>query len=425
MARPKNALPTYRLHKRSNTARSWVHGRWVELGPWNSPESRSEFARIVAEMVVSPAAAIAHHSTPTVNQLLAAFWQHAEQHYRHPDGSCTGELPQFRDTLKPVRSLYGHTVAEKFGPLALKAVRQSMIDGGLCRRIINQRIGRIKRMFKWAVSEQLLPVEIHQALATVTGLQVGRSKARESAPIASVPDELVEATLPHMNRHVRGLVEFQRLTGCRPGEACRVRRIDLETSGATWLYRPVGHKTAWRGKDRAIAVGPKAQAILREFFTSNPDEFLFSPRRMMDEFRAIQREQRKTSVQPSQRNRRKAEPELQPGERYTTRSYSQAVTTACNKAFALPPNLTRLVGSETPKKWRARLTTTERAEVKAWRKAHHWHPLQLRHSYATKTRRMFSLEHAGAALGHAKMSATEIYAERDAGLALEVATRIG
>ena len=38
---------------------------------------------------------------------------------------------------------------------------------------------------------------------------------------------------------------------------------------------------------------------------------------------------------------------------------------------------------------------------------------------------MFGLEHAGAALGHAKMSATEIYAERDAGLALEVAAKIG
>jgi DNA polymerase V len=27
-----------------------------------------------------------------------------------------------------------------------------------------------------------------------------------------------------LTRHVRGLVEFQRLTGCRPGEACALRR---------------------------------------------------------------------------------------------------------------------------------------------------------------------------------------------------------
>jgi site-specific recombinase XerC len=71
------------------------------------------------------------------------------------------------------------------------------------------------------------------------------------------------------------------------------------------------------------------------------------------------------------------------------------------------------------------LAPAQRAEVEAWRKSHRWHPNQLRHGYATKARKLFSLEHAGAALGHAKMSATEIYAERDASLANEVAARIG
>ena len=38
-----------------------------------------------------------------------------------------------------------------------------------------------------------------------------------------------------------------------------------------------------------------------------------------------------------------------------------------------------------------------------------WTPYQLRHTAATRTRRMFNYETAGALLGHSNMSATAIY----------------
>jgi hypothetical protein len=37
----------------------------------------------------------------------------------------------------------------------------------------------VKRVLKWAASEQLVPVSVFQALATVTGLQAGRTDAEE------------------------------------------------------------------------------------------------------------------------------------------------------------------------------------------------------------------------------------------------------
>ena len=55
----------------------------------------------------------------------------------------------------------------------------------------------------------------------------------------------------------------------------------------------------------------------------------------------------------------------------------------------------------------------------------HWHPGQLRHSHATRVRRMFGLDHAQAALGHATLDATQLYAEKNAALAVQVAMRIG
>ncbi|MFO0803438.1 MAG: site-specific integrase [Gemmataceae bacterium] len=213
-------------------------------------------------------------------------------------------------------------------------------------------------------------------MATVAGLQRGRTDAKETEPIGPVEESVVDATLPYLNRHVRGLIEFQRLTGCRPGEACSIRRCDIDTGGDIWLYKPVHHKTAHRGKSRTIAIGPQAQALLRQFFATSIDDYLFSPRRAVEEARGITEWKRNAKRMPR--------------ERYDRTSYTRAIARA-TAAAGVP----------------------------------HWHPNQLRHAHATKVRKVFSLEHAGAALGHSKMSATEIYAERDAGLALEVAAKIG
>ena len=61
----------------------------------------------------------------------------------------------------------------------------------------------------------------------------------------------------------------------------------------------------------------------------------------------------------------------------------------------------------------------------SWRKAHRWHPHQLRHTYATRVRKEFGLEAAQILLGHAKADVTQVYAQRDADRAVQVAKRIG
>jgi site-specific recombinase XerC len=55
----------------------------------------------------------------------------------------------------------------------------------------------------------------------------------------------------------------------------------------------------------------------------------------------------------------------------------------------------------------------------------HWHANQLRHSKATEVRRQFGLEAGQLSLGHAKADVTQVYAERDTRLAVEVARQIG
>jgi integrase len=361
-------------------------------------------------------------------ELLLAYLDHAERYYRTPDGKHTSEIYEVRVVIRALRELYADKPVAEFGPLCVKAARQRWVNDGRSRTECNRRVAIIKRIFKWAVSEELVPSAVYQAVGTVAGLQKGRTAAREKDPVGPVDDAVVDATLPFLGRHVRGLVEFQRLTGCRPGEACAVRRCDVDTGGPNWLYNPPHHKTAHRGKSRTITIGPRAQVLLREFFTPDLTDYLFSPRRAVEERLTERSAKRKTPRYPSHMARNAAKrvqaPRRRPAAKYNTQTYGLAVDRACDRAFPPPGDLAQRE-EETHAQWWGRLTPDQRAEVKAWRKAHRWHPNQLRHSFATRVRKEYGLEAAQVMLGHAKADVTQIYAERNGQLAATVATKIG
>jgi integrase len=294
MPRPKSSVPAYSLHK--PTGRAYVRipdgagGRKLVYlpGPHGSPESTAAYARLLAELaaapvpVPAPAAQTPAPTDTTVNDVLLGFFTHALKHYRRADGTPTNEIPQYRQTFRLVRELYGPTPAAAFGPKALKALRQAMVDRGWTRKLVNQRVGRVRRAFKWAVENELLPANVLQALAAVPGLQAGRSAAAETAPVGPVADEHVAATLPFVRPEVAAMVRVQLLTGMRPGEVCGLRPADVDTGGDVWTYTPPQHKTAWRGKRRVVAIGPKARAVLAAFWPADPSAYVFSPRRAVE-----------------------------------------------------------------------------------------------------------------------------------------------
>jgi integrase len=290
-------------------------------------------------------------------------------------------------------------------------------------------------VFKWAVENELVPASVFQALAAVRGLQKGRTAARETGPVKPVPEAFVDAVLPLVPGPVRAMIELQLLTGMRPGEVVILRAIDLDMTGKVWLYRPGSdqehgtHKTAWRGHHRVVAIGPRAQGIVKGFLKTDLHAYLFSPQEALAEILAAKRQKRKTKVQPSQQNRRKKHPKRKPGERYTVAAYRTAISRACDQAFPPPehlrpqrkPNGKR----ETRYEFRNRLTPEEKAELKEWRKAHRWHPHRLRHTKATEIRREAGLDAARAVLGHRSPVITAVYAELDTARAVEVMERLG
>lgn len=307
---PRKHVPSYLFHKKSGRGRAvWtdvvgVRQQKLLPGLFNSKESTEAFARLQLEVTTAPAASAADGSAEiTVNILFLAYREHALQHYGGADGEPTDELRHLDAACRRARELYGHTPVDEFGPLAFKAVRQAFIAAGWCRKTINARVDRVRRVFRWGVAEELVKATTLHALEAVEGLKRGRTPAPESEPVEPVEDAVVDATLPHLNRHVRGLVQFQRLTGCRPSEACAVRRCDIDTDGEVWLYKLVNHKTAWKGKRRIIAIGPQAQALLRGFFTPNLEDYLFSPASAVEEFRAERSANRETPRYPSHMRR--------------------------------------------------------------------------------------------------------------------------
>ena len=390
--------------------------RDVLLGVYDTPESRVEYSRVIGEwetrgrrLTADPAP-----SGLSVNELMLAFLRHAEQHYRRDDGTATNELRDYKLSIRPARELYGTLPVADFGSLKLKAVRRRMVDAGLCRGVVNQRVGRIVRAFKWGVGEELVPESVWRALTAVRGLERGRTDARETEPVKPVADAVVDATLPFMLPAVAAMVELQRLTGMRPGEVCAVRACNIDMTGDVWLYRPRQHKTKHRGKERVVALGPRAQEIVRPFLKLDTAAHLFSPREALARHRAERRSKRKTRVQPSQQNRRKRTPKRAPGACYASASYGRAVLRAVGRA-----NTAAACDACKP------LKPEQRCDACKANAIPHWHPNQLRHSHATEVRRMFGLEAAQVALGHSQAQVTQVYAERDAAVAAKVAKEIG
>ena len=385
--------PKYRHHKPSGQAVVTLNGRDFYLGRHGTEESQAEYRRLIAEWLTTGRQVASPSNGPadlTVNELLLAYLRHADTYYRK-NGQPTTEPANIKLALRPLRQLYGHTIAKDFGPLALKAVRDEMIRAGLCRNEVNKRTRHIVRAFKWAVECELVPPGVHQGLKSVAGLRKGRSPARESEPVKPVPDAHVDAIEPHVARQVWAMVQLQRLTGMRPGEVTVMRTCDIDTSGEVWIYRPESHKTEHHGKERVIALGPRAQAVLKPWLREDSTAYLFSPREVLEEHYASRRRNRKTPMTPSQQNRvRKRRRSRNPGDHYTSMSYLRTITAGCKKA-----------------------------------NVPHWHPHQLRHNAATRFRKEFGLDVARVLLGHSSPVVTEVYAELDREKAIAVMQRVG
>ena len=421
---PRKKAPSYRRHKARNCAVVTIAGRDHYLGEYDSPESWEKYHQLVHEYLArrrEPPPPIPNDSPLTITEVIARYWRFVKTYYVK-NGKPTSEVHAIKLALRFVRRLYGTHNACEFSPKCLKAVREAMITHeiirkvkvvdettqrvtwdrkvvrkGMARKSINKLIGRVRRMFCWAVEEELLPVEVHASLLRVKGLKRGKSMARETARVRPVSEEHIAAVLPLVPAMVRAMIEIQRLSGCRPQDVVQLRAVDIDTTNPVWEFRPKRFKTEHHNDaddadiDRVVYLGPKSQESLRPWLLADPEAHVFAPRRSEALRNAARKEQRQTKLTPSQAVRKpKGRAKAPLRSYYPVGSYRQAIRRACLRA-GIPI----------------------------------WLPNQLRHSRLTEIRKQYGLEASRVCGGHREVGTTQIYAEQDRDLARQVMAEVG
>jgi integrase len=392
MPKLRHKPPTYSLHKASGQAVVTIDGHDHYLGKYGSPESHANYRRLTAEWAATKAPRATPSRSPEeiradlrINELLVAYLEFAEGYYVK-NGRPTGEFRNMKDAVRPLQELYETMRVWDFGPAALRTVREQMIAADLSRKVVNARVNRIRRIFKWGVEHELVDPIVLQGLQSVSPLKEGRSKARETSRVKPISQEHIDAVLARVTRPVQAMIRLQLVTGMRPGEVVLMRACDIDMSGKTWEYRPASHKTEHHGKERIVFLGPQAQDIIRPFLKPAFDAYLFSPKDAVREAR----KRLNPKKGRSRRTLRVSGYRRCPSNVYTRSNYQTAICKACQKA-----------------------------------KIPTWGPNRLRHNSATFLRREFGLEAARVILGHTSAAVTEIYAEMDRKRAAEIMSQVG
>lgn len=379
-------LPKYcGPHCPSGRGYAWVDRKPVYFpGPHGSPQSLRGYRKLLEKLAGK--VQTVGTSLSTVADLCEAWLSEGEKVLSAK--SYAHYLKLTENIIEAGMSAY---LTADFGPRRVKEFRESLIAKGLARSTINQRVSRLKKMFKWGASEEMVPPDVVSAIYCVSGLVRGQTDAPEPRKVMPVNWTQVQKTMEHLSITVRNMILLQWDTGMRSGNLCSLKMEEIDTSDSIWVYRPESHKNSWRGKGLAIAIGAAGQhAIELSQGKRSRLEFVFRP---VD---SIEWHTLNNPRYSSWNNRELTDC-------FTPNTYRQSILRAQAHAAGI--------------KFSKALPTKKDFENCGWV---FWTPHQVRHSVSTELRSKYSIEHVRAFMGHATMQATEIYSELD----LESAKRI-
>ncbi len=280
MSRKRTDAPAYRYHV-SGQARVTLAGKDFFLGEYDSPESRAKYFALLAEYNANGKQA--PESTPsqladapiTVRCVTAEFREHVRVKY----ANCEPHRRNFQNLCTLLEDEYGDIPAGEFGPRRLAELRDLFVASGNNRKYVNSQVRSITKVFKYAVSRELVDVNVLIRLQTLEPLRYGQTTAPESVPRQPVDLETVKATMRELSPTVRAMIRVQAATGMRPSEVCNIRPCDIDrTEANAWVYRPKKHKTAHHGKLKAVPIVGDARLALEPFIDRDSHDFCFSPK---------------------------------------------------------------------------------------------------------------------------------------------------
>jgi integrase len=264
----RKPLYAYTLHKATGQAFVRVEGRMVYLGKYGSPESRVRHRNIVAAAQARQEAFDLMRPL-SVGELCERFVQAMQREY----GRRSWQDIEARAVALTVCAKHAGMEAATFGPKALQDIRQAMLkQDRLTRYGINRRKQHIVAMFKWAVSEELVPPSVWHSLQAVRPIRRGRG--RDNPPRVPADPVAVDAVVERLqadgNTGAARCVRFMRATGCRPAEAYGATPADFRLSESLPTYTVREHKCAHRGMDRVIPLNAAAVAAVQDSLADRP-----------------------------------------------------------------------------------------------------------------------------------------------------------
>ena len=353
--------PSYRLHKASQQAVVTIKGKDHYLGPWMSPESRLKYERLITALLSGEDPATQRRSLP---------------------GRCHHRGTLRRVPAEPRR----------------KALRQ--------RRAPTSELTNVKRAIRCMITlYAALPVKLFSPLKLKAcrdrliqdGLcrsNVNRYQSIITRIVAyGVENEMVSGEVWHSLRAVKPLQRDR--SGARETEP--IGPVSESDVNATLPFLNEPYRTMVRLQGLLGCRPGELTSMTGEGIDRSEAVWIYRPRSHKTQHHGKERvipigpqaqlllrpflDSVLPAIQLFRNNRRT---------RISRNSYERAIETACRKAGIEP-----------------------------------WSPNQLRHAAATRIRRQYGLEAAQVVLGHSTASTTEIYAERNIGLACDIASKLG
>jgi integrase len=187
----------------------------------------------------------------TVANVIDGFLRHSKQEHSSETHGWYGNL------LTPFKKLFGTL---RVPCLKRKQVLAWLKGSGYNPTSQNKALGALKRAFNWAVEEEHIPknpIAHVRKPKPITRDRLLEPGERELI-LTSIKDEA-------FRRYVQALT----LTGCRPGEASRVRPEEVNLELGVWVLER--HKTSRKtGKPRVIYLCPEALELTKRLMSDCP-----------------------------------------------------------------------------------------------------------------------------------------------------------
>ena len=398
--------PSLCRNKAKDFAYVYINRKQVYLGKWGSAEAQGAYDRLVIEWAKSNGQVSVDFARDgaLLVELVTAF---AEEYKARPQKSLS-DYYAFVDIGLRLGKLFPDKFANDFRIRDLEMFRDSLQEAGFERKgehqeytrtYLNKAVNRVKTIFSWGVTKEMVSAEACSRLKFLPPLRRGRTTAPEPPSRHLIPDSDYTAVCEFLPSYYLDIVTILRLTGMRPSELANMRIGDIDKSGDVWLYHPEHHKTEYRGNHRAVPFGKKVQTVLEKHLSGrNPDEYVFTASRAMISKWRDRRDQRKTKIQPSQMERGKKSIEekvARYGNKMDPNTIGRIVSRACQKA------------------------------IKAKKLSQPWTPYELRHTAITEVRTKFGAEAAQHFAGHSNLDTQKFYDHSAIETASAVAREIG